>query len=76
MDINKVYNARVYLNDIYLIGKANEVDLPKIKPKFTDVDGCLGLYEEAEVPIGIDKMETRLLMNSVYFKFLKVYLTQ
>ena len=71
MDISKVYNARIYLNDIDLIGEAKEVDLPKIKPKFTDIGG-LGLYGEAEVPIGMDKMEARLLMNSIYPEFLKV----
>ena len=71
MNISKVYNARVYLNGNDLIGKAKEVELPKVKPKFSDVSG-LGLYGEAEVPIGMDKMESRLLMNSIYPEFIKV----
>ena len=71
IDISKVYNARIYINGNDLAGKAKEVDLPKVKPKFADVNG-LGLYGEAEVPIGLEKMEARLLMNSVYPEFVKV----
>ena len=71
IDVSKVYNARIYINGNDLAGKAKEVDLPKIKPKFTDISG-LGLYGEAEVPIGMEKMEARLLMNSVYPEFVKI----
>ena len=69
--ISKVYNANVYINGNNLAGQAKEVDLPKIKPKFADISG-LGLYGEAEVPIGMEKMESRLLMNSVYPEFVEV----
>ncbi len=70
MAISKVYNANIYLNGENLVGQAKELDLPKIKPKFADVQG-LGLYGEAEVPIGLEKMEARIMMNSVYPEFIK-----
>lgn len=71
IEISKVYNARLYLNGSDFIGKANEVDLPKVKVKFADVNG-LGMYADAEVPIGLDKMEARFLMNSIYKEFVEV----
>jgi len=68
IEISKVYNARVYIDGRDFIGKAEEVDLPKVKLKFSEIKG-LGLYGETEVPSALDKMEARLKFNSIYPEF-------
>ncbi len=71
IEISKVFNARVYIDSIDFIAKAEEVDLPKIKFKFADTK-ALGLYADSELPTGLDKMEARLKFNSVYPEFIKL----
>lgn len=69
IEISKVYNARVYIDGIDFIAKAEEVDLPKVKFKFADTK-ALGLYADSELPTGLDKLEARLKFNSTYPEFI------
>ena len=64
IEITKVFNARVYIDGLDFIGKAEEVELPKVKFKFADTKG-LGLYAEAELPTGLDKLEAKIKFNTV-----------
>jgi P2 family phage contractile tail tube protein len=68
IEISKVFNARVYIDGVDFIAKAEEVDLPKVKFKFADTK-ALGIYAESELPTGLDKMEARIKFNSVYPDF-------
>ncbi|GIW22891.1 MAG: bacteriophage protein [Candidatus Sericytochromatia bacterium] len=68
IEISKVFNARVYIDNIDFIAKAEEVDLPKVKFKFSDTKS-LGIYAESELPTGLDKMEAKIKFNSVYPDF-------
>ncbi len=68
VEISKVINAAVFVDGESFIGRAEEVDLPKVKFKFSDTKG-LGLYGEAELPSGLDKMEARIKFNSLYPSF-------
>ena len=71
IQMSKVFNARVYIDDTDFIAKASEVDLPKIKFKYADTK-ALGLYAESELPTGLDKMESRFMFNSIYGDFLAI----
>lgn len=71
IEIAKVFNARVYIENIDFIAKAEEVDLPKVKFKFADTK-ALGLYAESEVATGLDKMEAKIKFNSVYPEFVSI----
>lgn len=71
IEISRVFNARVYIDGTDFIAKAEEVDLPKVKFKFADTGG-LGLYGEAELPTGLDKLEARLKFNSMYPEFVAI----
>jgi P2 family phage contractile tail tube protein len=68
IEISKVFNARVYIDGTDFIGKAEEVDLPKIKFKFADTK-ALGIYADSELPTGLDKLEAKIKFNSVYPEF-------
>lgn len=69
IDISKVFNARVYIDGTDFIAKAEEIDLPKVKFKFSDTK-ALGLYADGEFPTGLDKLEARIKFNSVYPDFI------
>lgn len=64
IEISKVFNARVYIDGVDFIAKAEEVDLPKVKFKFADTK-ALGIYAESELPTGIDKLESRIKFNTI-----------
>jgi len=69
IEVSKVFNARVYIDGTDFIAKAEEVDLPKIRFKFSDAK-ALGLYGEIELPSGLDKLEARIKFNSIYGDFI------
>lgn len=71
IQINRVPNARVYIDGNDFIGKAEEVELPSVKAKLGEVKG-LGLYGETELPTGIDKMEAKFKFNGVYPELLSI----
>lgn len=63
-ELSKVFNARVYIDGMDFIAKAEEVDLPKVRFKFADTK-ALGIYAESELPTGLDKLEARIKFNTV-----------
>lgn len=69
IEINKVTNARVYINGTDFIARAEEVDLPKMKYKTIELK-ALGLVGEADLHTIVDKMEARIKFNSVYPDFI------
>jgi len=69
IEISKVFNARVYIDGVDFIAKAEEVDLPKVQFKFVDAKG-LGLYSEFQLPSGLEKMEAKIKFNSLYPEFI------
>ncbi|MEM4958575.1 MAG: phage major tail tube protein, partial [Nanopusillaceae archaeon] len=63
IEVNKVTNARVYINGTDFIAKAEEIDLPKVKFKTTETKG-LALIGETDLPTVLDKLEARIKFNS------------
>ncbi len=71
VQINRITNARVYIDGNDFMGRAEEVELPSVKAKLSEVKG-LGLYGETELPTGIDKMEAKFKFNGVYPELLAI----
>lgn len=63
--IKKLTNANVYLGGNSLLGKASEIDLPKVVQKMME-HNALGMIGTLELPSGIDKLESRLKWSSFY----------
>lgn len=63
--INRVTNAAVYVNGNSLLGRAEEVDLPKVGYRMGEFKplGLVGLPEFAN---GIDKLEAKIKWTSLY----------
>jgi P2 family phage contractile tail tube protein len=65
IEINRVTNAGIYVNGDSYIGKAEEINLPMIKPVMSE-HKSLGLNSKIELPSGIDKLEGKIKFNSKY----------
>lgn len=65
VNVNRVTNANVYINGQSFLGKAEEIDLPKITSKMSE-HKALGMVGSIELPSGVDKMEARIKWNSFY----------
>lgn len=65
VNVNRVTNANVYINGNSFLGKAEEIDLPKITAKMAE-HKALGMAGSIELPAGFDKMEARIKWNSFY----------
>lgn len=65
LEVNRVTNANVYINGNSLLGKAEEIDLPKIVSKMAE-HKALGMAGSIELPAGFEKMEGRIKWNSYY----------
>lgn len=66
IQINKLTNANVYVNGTSRMGRAEEVELPTIKPKMSD-HKALGLIGDLEFwSGGIEKMEAKIKWNCFY----------
>ncbi len=63
--INKITNGNAYLDGVTLIGKLEELEMPNIKFKMSDV-AALGVFSEIELPSGLEKMEAKLKWNAIY----------
>ncbi len=63
--VNRVTNANVYINGVSQLGKAEEIDLPKVTTKMVE-HKALGMVGSFELPSGIDKLEVRIKWNAVY----------
>lgn len=62
---NTVSNANVYLDGNTYIGRAEEAELPKVKPKMLERKG-LGLIGSNKYPVGLEEMEAKIKWNSFY----------
>lgn len=73
---NRLTNANVYADGANLIGRAEEVDAPKLTATMAE-HKALGLQGKMEFPAGFDKMEMRIKWNAIYpdvaKKFANVY---
>lgn len=65
INVNRVTNSNVYINGASLLGKAEEIDLPKIITKMAE-HKALGMMGVIELPTGFEKMEARIKWNAVY----------
>jgi len=65
INVNRVTNANVYINGVSQLGKAEEIDLPKVTMKMVE-HKALGMIGSFELPAGLEKMEVRIKWNAVY----------
>lgn len=63
--ISNIYNANVYLDGVNYLGRAAEVELPKLKAKMEEHAG-LGLQFGLELPAGFEKMEGKIKWEGHY----------
>ena len=70
IDINRIVNANVYLDGTSFLGRAESVDLPNIKHKFSE-HKALGMVGTIESFSGIEKMEAKFKWSSFYAEVLK-----
>jgi len=63
--VNRITNARVYIDGNVLLGQVAELDMPDIQFKFSDYK-ALGMVGSAEFVEGIDKLTARVKFNSLY----------
>lgn len=69
ISIQKITNGNVYLDGGSYMGRASEVQLPKVVTKFTE-HGGLGLHGTLELPGGLEKMEAKVNWGNVYTEVL------
>lgn len=62
---HRINNAAVYIDGNSFLAKASEIDLGSIKAVMSDYNG-LGLVGLIELPDGIDKLEGKIVWNSLY----------
>lgn len=62
---NRLTNCNVYVEGNSLLGKAEEVDSPKIMAIMSE-QKALGMVGKREYPAGFDKMEMRIKWNAIY----------
>jgi len=63
--VNRMTNANVYMDGASFLGRASEVELPKITQKMAE-HVALGMIGSFELPSGIEKMEGKINWNSFY----------
>lgn len=76
LEINKLTNGNIYVNETNLIGKFDEIQLPSVKPKMADHDP-MGLVGVVSYASKMEKLEGKIKWNSfykdVYAKFANPY---
>lgn len=65
VNVNRLTNASIYIDNVNLLGEAEEIKIPGIKAKLAEHKG-LGMVGTAEFPSGIDKLEASTKWVSVY----------
>lgn len=63
--LKSIFNANAYRDGNTLIGKMEQIDLPNIKFKTEDID-ALGIFSTIEIPVGLEKMESKIKWNAIY----------
>jgi P2 family phage contractile tail tube protein len=64
-NINRLINGNLYVDGKNFLGKCEEATLPDIKVKMTEHKG-LGMVGTLELPAGLDKLEAKFKMSSLY----------
>lgn len=67
---HRISNASVYLDGNSFFGKCEEIDLGTVKTVMSDFQG-LGMVGLIELPDGIDKLEGKIVWNSLYYEAAK-----
>lgn len=62
---HRITNASLYLDGNSFFGKVEEVDLGSVKTVMSDFQG-LGMVGLIELPDGLDKLEGKIVWNSLY----------
>ncbi|MBK5145937.1 phage major tail tube protein [Budviciaceae bacterium BWR-B9] len=62
---HRINNAGVYLDGNSYLAKAQEIDLGSLKTVMSDFNG-LGLIGVVELPDGFEKIEGKIIWNSLY----------
>lgn len=65
INLNRVTNANVYINGNSMLGKAEEIDMPRLVARMVE-HKALGMQGLVELPAGFDKMEARIKWNAFY----------
>jgi P2 family phage contractile tail tube protein len=65
VSVNKMTNANVYIDGVNHLGKAEEIDLPKVTHIMAE-HNALGMVGQVEFFAGVEKMESRIKWTSVY----------
>ncbi|HGJ8963875.1 phage major tail tube protein [Pseudomonas sp. SAR267] len=63
---HRITNAALYLDGNSFFGRCEEVDLGSVKTVTSDFQG-LGMVGLIELPDGIDKLEGKIVWNSLYY---------
>ncbi|POG02221.1 phage major tail tube protein [Pseudomonas putida] len=63
---HRIANAAIYLDGNSFFGRSEEVDLGTVKTVMSDFQG-LGMVGLIELPDGIDKLEGKIVWNSLYY---------
>lgn len=63
---HRITNAAVYLDGNSFFGRCEEIDLGTVKTVMSDFQG-LGMVGLIELPDGIDKLEGKIVWNSLYY---------
>ena len=63
--VNRLTNCNVYIDGVNLLGRAEEVTIPKPKHKYTDHKG-LGMAGSVKLWAGIDVVQAKIKWASIY----------
>lgn len=72
IETNRLTNCNIYADGNSLLGKAEEVDSPKLMAIMSE-QKALGLMGKREYPAGFDKMEMRVKWNAIYPDVIKKF---
>ena len=74
VNAHRITNSNVYLDGRDFFAKAEEVELGSVKAVMSDFQG-LGMVGLIELPDGIDKLEGKIIWNSLYYDAAKKLVT-
>jgi P2 family phage contractile tail tube protein len=63
--VNRLTNANIYIGNTSFLGRAEEIQLPAVKAKYSDHKG-LGMIMDIEFPNGFEKMSGKIKWSSLY----------
>lgn len=63
--VNRLTNANIYANGTSFLGRAEEIQLPSVKAKYSEHKG-LGMIMGVEFPSGFEMMSGKIKWSSLY----------